>query len=106
MNVQGKITPEASPAAATVAPGDPVPPKGNSRAGLPEIVIILVAKFQRREKSILLFGKFVAVQVGVRKQVLEAGGTEGYVPKSSLDDVTQDKLKMKVVCYRSMLIEI
>ena len=92
MNVRGKATPEASPAATTATPGDLVPLEGNSRADLPEI-IILVAKLQHcREKSILLFGKLVALQVDVRKKVLEAEGTQGDVPKSSSDDSTEDKL--------------
>lgn len=106
LNVQGTVSPEASPAATTATPGDPVPLEGNSRADLPEIVIILVAKFQhRREKSILLFGAFVTLQVDVRKQVLEAEGTQEDVRKSSLDDGTQDKLQMKILCYMSELAE-
>ena len=87
--------------------GDPVPPEGNSRADLPEIVIILVAKLQhRRGKLILLFGKLVGLQVDVRKELLEAEGTQGDVPKLSLDDSTEDKLQIKILCYRSMLIGI
>ena len=102
MNVRGKATLEASPAATTATPGDLVPLEGNSRADLPEI-IILVAKLQHcREKSILLFGKLV----DVRKRVLEADGTKGDVTKSSLDDSTEDKLQIKILCHRSMLIEI
>ena len=102
LEVRVKATPEASPAATTATPGDLVPLEGNSRADLPEI-IILVAKLQHcREKSILLFGKLV----DVRKRVLEADGTEGDVTKSSLDDGTEDNLQMKVLCHRSMLIEI
>ena len=105
MNVRGKATLEASPAATTATPGDLVPLEGNSRADLPEI-IILVAKLQHcREKSILLFGKLVALQVDVRKEVLEAEGTKEDVPKLSLDDDTQDKLQMKMLCYKSMLVE-
>ena len=107
MNVRGKATLEASPAATTATPGDLVPLKGTSRADLPEIVIVLVVKFQRRrEELILVFGKLVGLQVDVEKRVLEADGTERDVTKSSLDDSTEDKLQIKILCHRSMLIEI
>ena len=55
--------------------------------------------------SIPAFEEFVPLDVDVRKQVLEAEGTKEDVPKLSLDDDTQDKLQMKILCYMSMLVE-
>ena len=51
------------------------------------------------------FRAFVALEVDVRKQVLEAEVTEKDVPKLSLDDDTRDELQMKALCYMLKLVE-
>ena len=51
------------------------------------------------------FRAFVALEVDVRKQVLEAEATEKDVPKLSLDDDTRDELQMKALCYMLKLVE-
>ena len=51
------------------------------------------------------FRAFVPIDVDVRKQVLEAEGTEEDVPKLSLDDDTRDELQMKALCYMLKLVE-
>ena len=51
------------------------------------------------------FRAFVALEVDVRKQVLEAEVTEKDVPKLSLDDDTQDELQIKILSYTSKLAE-
>ena len=54
---------------------------------------------------IAIFGDFVPLDVDVRKQVLDSEETKEDVQKSSLDDDTQDKLQMKILCYMSKLAE-
>ena len=51
------------------------------------------------------FEAFVALDADVRKQVLEAEGTEEDVPKLSLDDDTQDELQIKILSYTAKLVE-